>query len=235
MIIKPLVRKISFYLFSVVLLSLTCVTYASAQGHVATPSQYDVEVQSILLCTDASCGTSTTLSNTAATFALASGGVPVTTDQPYTINRIVQATGNYTHMRITVTNSIKVRGSVANVSNPAGGTMTCNTTASAVADLGTGDNGQSHPTPGTLGTMNYVVSRVPPAFVVPANLTMNVQPAAIMLTYRLPFTLNATAGDVIPEVDIKFKVTNGLTALGVGPSTCGVYISPPTLRISPKT
>ncbi|SNZ20569.1 hypothetical protein [Cohaesibacter gelatinilyticus] len=231
--IKIPAEKIAYHFVAIIALMLASMSYASAQVQ-ATPMQYDVEVQSILLCTDANCGTSTTLSNTTATFALASGGGPLATQQPYTINRIVQATGNYTHMRLTVTNSIKVTGSVTNVANPAGGTMTCNTVAGGVIDLGAGDNGQSHATPGALGIMNYVVSRVPPAFVVPANLTINVQPATLTLTYQLPFSLNATAGDVIPEVDIKFKVTDSLNALGVGASTCGLYISPPTLRITPK-
>ncbi|MEP0942155.1 MAG: hypothetical protein ABJH63_08885 [Rhizobiaceae bacterium] len=206
-----------------------------AQTVSATPNVYDIQVEELLLCTDVNCSTSTTLSSTTATFSLAASGAPATDTKPYTINRIVQQTGVYTHMRMKVANSVAVSGTVPNVGNPAGGTMNCTTTAGGTSLLN-GDRVLVVTNGAAEATMNYVVAQYPPnfAFNLPPNLTIGIGGASIFLRYQLPQALNVSVGDTIPEVDVKFLVTNSLNAAGTAANTCTIWISPPTIRIVPR-
>lgn len=215
----------------------------------ATPNIYDVTVKELLLCTDVNCSTSTTLSNQTATFSLASGGAPSTNGQPYAINREIQVTGTYTHMRVVVDSTITVSGTVTGVDNSGGGTMTCTTTDGTAGNSLQGNFG-AFGDPGTNGvnsnilvvgenqteqSLAYVVTTIPTWYSVPSGLDMTISGSSIINTFTLPTPLTANAGDILPEYDIKFLVTDGLAAMPETiPDTCVMFIFPPSLRFIPR-
>lgn len=217
-------------LFAVVVAAVGFTHAASAQT-TGTPSEYSVSVSKIELCTEATCATPFVLGAGAQAFNIASAAVGGQLGSYASATNWPVGT-MFSHIRVTMSRTIGITGSVTAVPG-VGGTGNCATTANASANgttAGVGTNTGA----AALSQSLYVpdvgaFAGQPTAGAYSAN-GITLSGTSFTWLAALPQSISVTTQP--PSLKVSFNVTNALGAFNDGAGGCSMIPQPPSVAVA---
>ena len=213
--------------------------FSFSADDISTPSKYQVTMSKLELCTSSACSDATVLTNTSASFNIASASAGA--DVGSWINSFELEIGKtYTHIRSTINSTFTIAGYTTNSSISSSYCVTessPNTAASHnTAPIVDGSNST------TTEDMSWVIPNEADAdngsFYV--DLSSDFSTNSITKTndsstfYWVGTLANSYTPNInsAPKITISFDVANQLRSQQAGADTCYMYVLPPTVSVS---
>jgi hypothetical protein len=222
--------------------SIVFSTSVKAQVATGAADQYSVQVNEVALCSDSSCSTVFILGNSPTTFDIASAAAGADVGS-FSDAAGLQLGAIFTHIRITISRTITVDGSITDGGNLAGiANTTCRTSAAndggAAANATTAADGSEGT--GTANTAQALFVPSPLSFgggTLPTNasytdegVTIPLGASTLIVTKAL--TDSFTVAEEPPSIKVSFNTATALGAFNGGANDCKMIPQPPTMSIT---